>query len=917
MTCITKKIDEFVKLGSGWSVDKIISLELHIVPYQPVSKASCYVATPGYIAAKKAVLNIVNDDDLCFVWCILASLHNVEDNAHRVSKYIKYFNELDLTGLNFPMRVQDIKKFEKLNVKISVNVFAFDNKDSCIYPVYITSDREREHHVNLLLVTNETRRRNHYVLIKDMSKLLAGRTNHQKMCHYCNYCLWGFSREDLLNSHIEDCRKFGLQKITMPQEYEKWVKFTNIANQLPVPVVIYADFECFTSKIQGPSNPNASTEPYELHEPSGYGFYIVWADNVRPLTLEVYHGTDVVDRFLRRLREEYQKIEEVLLNIVPRTATKQQEEEFAKATVCYLCERPLNGDRVIDHCHLTGLSRGVSHNHCNLQLKYKGRPSKSDDKFEGYVVPVIFHNLRGYDSHLILKQYKRSLFPDKEIACIPNNMEKYVSFSIGNLRFIDSYQFMGESLEKLVSNLPKDDFKHMIMNCSVDKLHLLLRKGVFPYEYWDSPTRFDERLLPPPEAFYSRLTDEEISDEDYEHAQKVWKTFNIETLADYHDLYLKCDVLLLADVFENFRSTCVKYYKLDPAHYYTAPGLAWDAMLKMTNTRLELMVERELHDVIDKGVRGGICCISRKCATANNKYIPEDYNSHEPSKFIVFLDANGLYATAMSEPLPTGNLRFLDEQSSSTFNFMSVPDDSPIGYILEVDLEYADSLHDLHNDYPLCPENTDILPEDLSPYTKKNLAQKLGISIKKSRKLVCNLKSKSKYVIHYRNLKLYVQLGLVVTKIHRVISFEQSCWMKPYVDFNMQMRKHAKSEFEKNFFKLMVNSVFGKTMENIRKRQDVRLVTNVPIFKRLTAKPNFKSFKIFSEDLTAVHMTKPQVLLNKATYVGMSILDISKIFMYKFHYQHIKQLYGNKATLLMTDTDSLLYVIETEDFTVT
>ena len=113
-----------------------------------------------------------------------------------------------------------------------------------------------------------------------MSRLLAGRTSHGNKCYYCNYCLWGFSREDLLNNHVENFRKFGLQKITKPKEYEKWVKFTNIANQLPVPVVIYADFECFTSKIQGPSNPNASTKPYELHEPSDYGFYIVWADNV-------------------------------------------------------------------------------------------------------------------------------------------------------------------------------------------------------------------------------------------------------------------------------------------------------------------------------------------------------------------------------------------------------------------------------------------------------------------------------------------------------------------------------------------------------------------------------------------------------------------------------------------------------------
>ena len=348
----------------------------------------------------------------------------------------------------------------------------------------------------------------------------------------------------------------------------------------------------------------------------------------------------------------------MLLKIVPRIGSKQQKKEFAKATVCYLCEQPLNGDRVIDHCHLTGVSRGVSHKHCNLQLKYKGCLSKSDDKLEGYV-PVILHNLRRYDSHLILKQCKLSLFPDKEIACIPN-MEKCMSFFIGNLRFIDSYQFMSESLEKLVRNLPKDDFKRMIMNCSVDKLPLLLRKGVLPYEYWYSPVRFDERLLPLPKAFCSRLTDEEISKEDYEHAQNVWKTFNIETLADYHDLYLKCNVLLLADVFENFWSTCVKYYKLDPPHYYTAPSrLAWDAILKMTNTRLELMVERKLHDMIDKGVRGGMCCISRKCAISSNKCIPEDYNTSEPSKFLMFLDANGLCATAMSDPLPTGNLRFL------------------------------------------------------------------------------------------------------------------------------------------------------------------------------------------------------------------------------------------------------------------
>jgi hypothetical protein len=168
-------------------------------------------------------------------------------------------------------------------------------------------------------------------------------------------------------------------------------------------------------------------------------------------------------------------------------------------------------------------------------------------------------------------------------------------------------------------------------------------------------------------------------------------------------------------------------------------------------------------------------------------------------------------------------------------------------------------------------------------------------------------------VLHYRNLKLYVNLGIKVSKIHRIISFTQSRWLKPYIDFNTEKRKAAKNEFEKNFYKLMNNSVFGKTMENIRKHQDVQLVNNTRKLRRLSSKPNFKSFKIFTDQLAAVHMSKQEIILKKPTYVGMSILDISKVFMYEFHYNHIRAEYGDRATLLMTDTDSLIYIIQTDD----
>jgi hypothetical protein len=279
----------------------------------------------------------------------------------------------------------------------------------------------------------------------------------------------------------------------------------------------------------------------------------------------------------------------------------------------------------------------------------------------------------------------------------------------------------------------------------------------------------------------------------------------------------------------------------------------------------------------------------------------------------MYYDMNNLYGTAMCEPLPHGSFAFMPENEVTNFDFMSVSDDSPTGYLLEVDIDYPDRLHDDHNDYPLCPESIVIDAKDLSPYTH-SLADKLGIDpCGKCPKLVTNLKSKQRYVVHYRNLKLYVRLGMVVTKIHRVISFEQSRWLKPYIDFNTNERKHAKSAFEKDFFKLMNNSVFGKTMENVRKHKDVRLVSSAKQMKKLSSKPNFKSFKIFSEHLVAVEMSKRVAKLFKPTYVGMSILDVSKMLMFEFHYDKIRSIYGQKAKLLMTDTDSLVYHIETPD----
>ena len=506
---------------------------------------------------------------------------------------------------------------------------------------------------------------------------------------------------------------------------------------------------------------------------------------------------------------------------------------------------------------------------------------------------------------------KLGKYKDKRITVIPNTTEKYISFSIDNIRFIDSLQFMNASLEKLVGNLAEDG-KHKFVNmCKYipddEQQDLLLRKGVYPYDNVDGPNALEESKLPSKDKFFSMLSNQHITDEDYEHAQKVWSTFKCKSFGDYHDTYLKADVLQLADVFENFRSVCKQAYDLDPAHYFTAPGLSWDAMLRHTKVELDLIDDIDMYLMVEQGIRGGISMISHKFAKANNPYM-EEYDPDQPPSYILYWDANNLHGWAMSEPLPTGNFSWIPEPEK--LDVKNIPEDGDTGYILEVDMEYPHHLHDLHSDYPLAAEKKRIEYDDLSPYSQK-LKEGLGMEGSYD-KLVPNLHAKNKYIIHYRSLQQCLSLGLKLTKIHRAIAFDQSRWLKGYIDLNTEMRKEAKNTFEKNFFKLMNNSIFGKTMENVRNRINLELVHTEKRLKKVVSKPTFHQFRIINEDLTMVHLKKAELKLNKPIYVGMSILDLSKMLMYDFHYNYVKPKYTD-AKLLFTDTDSLCYKINTND----
>ena len=446
------------------------------------------------------------------------------------------------------------------------------------------------------------------------------------------------------------------------------------------------------------------------------------------------------------------------------------------------------------------------------------------------------------------------------------------------------------------------------------------------------------------DKFYSSLSDEGITDDDYKHAQQVWDTFDCRNIGDYHDIYLRTDVLLLADVFENFRKTAMATYGLDPAHYYTLPGYSWDALLKCTNIELDQITEANMYLFIEKGLRGGISMVSHRHAQANHQYM-ENYNNEEPTSFIQYLDANNLYGWAMSQPMPVGGFEWVNY----TDQILETPADADCGFILEVDLNYPSQLHTAHNDYPLAPEKLKVEKHWMSPYQHR-LIDELGITSFETEKLVPNLMDKSRYVLHYRNLQLYLSLGLKLTKVHKVLQFQQSPWMALYIMKNTQLRTTATNDFEKDFYKLMNNAVshswsslyslfqisanfvncparllldrslfsvqvFGKTMENVRKRVNMKLLRSDEEEKilKLVAKPTFAQQVIFNPDLVGIQNHKEKVLLNKPIYVRMSVLDLSKHLMYDFYYNTLKARYGENVRLLYTDTDSLIVKVDTED----
>ena len=881
---------------------------------------------------------------------------------------------------------------------------------------------------------------------------------------------------------MERCSKHNPQKTLFPWKNDKKgkdkIRFTQISRQLPLPFYFVADFECILQKVDtclaDPKKSN--TTVINKHVPCGAAYKINCTDPrfYRDPVIITRDKDDksIAEQFLDKIMHDAREIREMLQYVSPMLPlTPDELTEFdSPHVICHICKKHIKESDIKckDHDHLTGRYRGPSHQACNLNYQIK------PDKIQ---IPCFFHNLKNYDAHLLISAAQKR---HGEITVIPTTTEKYISFTIGDVIFKDSFAFTQASLDTLTGDLTTDqlvntrrwlenwvvqngDSEHEeeeeeeeeewepnaddIMfiddrqpststkrrytfmdssddddnehdNCTTpkhrrkedhgrnsspapppetflsdesedddddddddddededeeldeqvdyvieydeamvdydyrrtphqqplfageekqqvdDDLELLKSKGIYPYEYMDSFERFEEREIPPIEAFESRLkAGEGITLEEHEHAEKVFQHFQMETLQDYHNLYLLQDILLLDDVLTAFRKVCINAYGLDPMHYYTAPGLTWDAGLKYTGITLDLLTDEDKFLFVEAGIRGGISMISHRHARANHSDLADIgyHDPKEPSRQLLYLDANNLYGYAMMQHLPVSDFKWMSQNDVNAITLdrlHAIKIDSDIGYIFEIDYTIPEDKHDKFANYPLAPEQKPIHGNMLSPYqrnilreqfraedddqlTEEALEQKIDEYTSSTEKLLLDLKPKEKYIIHYRTLQLYAKLGLKITHIHRVLQFKQQAWLAPYIRANTEMRQNAANEFEKSFFKLMNNAFFGKTMENVRNRRHIDIVTTPEKLKKLVAQPTFKSVTTFREDLSAVERIKAKVTMNKPICVGFCVLELSKWLMYDFYYYVLHQIFPpSSIRLLFTDTDSLCISIE-------
>jgi hypothetical protein len=897
---LDQRIEAYELRGSGWIFEKIITADLVVSRYQPLRGASSWISTPAEINSKHAVVNVFNSDDKCFMWALLSALHPQENNSTQVIKYQQYQEDLDFEDINFPIAM-DKKTFNRIrdkNPAVRFNIFVWNKEEvGEVLPFSLDSVDPNEE-----------------------DTMFGSRT-------FQDWCLPASTRETGRNisadaAFVTFIRKNDWTTTFQTVNFKKQQSrnFQSVSGVMNSTLYARTVSMLNASALQLIKRNRTTPCLWWLTEYQHLECFKRYLD--MPLIMETASTLDNIlsQSFMETINQVGGDIKATIMEQDhPLEWTEGQQKEFSRATTCYICQEPFKrGDvKVPDHDHLLpGINyRGPAHQAtCNVNFNLKNMK-----------IPVILHNFKGYDSKLILRDIGR-LDPNiaRKVNVLAQNMEQFKSMSMDKIKIMDSCCHLPSSLENLVKaqtdkmEQPREVFPHMSGGFPEDQqFNMLLRKGIFPYGFMDGPESLTTTTLPGKW--------EDITDEDYQHARTVWNTFKMETFQDYMELYLKTDVLLLADVLVNYQQMTKKHYGLDPFWFLTAPSLSLSAALRMTQIKLELLTDVDMYNFVCKSVRGGLSYICQRKAVADNTEINP---SATESNYITYWDANNLYGWAMMKPMPLGGYRWMDatewtdelgERIKTGASFQDVMDEldqRDVNFYLEVDATFPPNIHDWMSDYPM-------LPEKLAPPNGT------------TEKLINHLGPRRKYVLAYETYLLALQHGVHFSNIHRILRFQQSAWLKAYIEFNTQERQKAKNKFQQDYFKLMNNALFGKFLEDVTKYADFELfgpgkqkkfknihqqkpflIQQEVVYHRCSNHEEDPESKLCMEDnacVVGMLKVKKKITLNKPIIIGSKILETSKVLMYDTYYNTFKPYFQGAMRLCATDTDSFIINLKTSN----
>ena len=495
-----------------------------------------------------------------------------------------------------------------------------------------------------------------------------------------------------------------------------------------------------------------------------------------------------------------------------------------------------------------------------------------------------------------LFQKFKSYFKPKKI--IASTLECFKMVDYGDFVLRDSYLLLQTGLDKMVRSLRgrvnnnesvnvwkyfantrrmlQARYPATLTRVNPTSFDLILQKGIFPYEYFNSLSKLDERSLPSQKFFHSSLTEQDITTADYQHAQQVWRQFKCTDLSDYSNLYVQSDVSLLMDCMTNTRMMLYEVYALDMAHFISLPSFAMNCALKTVKQPLDLIKDEEMLKLWDDGMFGGISLVDTAQFKANNpemdsstinatlgpkgsRKIGENthqlYDESQETKSIHSVDCNALYGWAMTMPLPTGDFRWEDPNIITPDLIAQYSDDDERGYLMKVHLKYPQKLHATHDSFPCAPNHMSVPMEDLSSFQQDYLRTNNMENVVQFEKLIPNLHDKKDYVLHMKNLQQYIKLGLILDGVVSVVSFKQSRWLSKYINLNTQLRQANHDDpVAVLFYKLLSNIVFGKFIEDPTKYRTIKLVQTEEEFDALVSQIEFDFAKMVDNNAAIIEM---------------------------------------------------------------